>query len=457
MGVDRVAAAHKKRWGAILYQYFIGPDGAILQTEPIDAVVDLAQPWIAQAINIGLAGNFNDNVPPQVQIDATARLCAWLMQEYQIPAERIKGASEFIATQSPGLQWSQGKVWKNALLNGIARVQNSGAPELLASDLARLAGPPAGRPEQSGRAEQRARSVADPGRRADRGEEQVAGAVAGVERGRLTDTANRSPHQRQRSRRHQLGRGAETGRRRCRPASRRLRAGSGQAGPRGKGGTTRRSMTLPTSYPSTRLLRYDSRPLKQHHAPRHPSQRGAGQRGARVNRRLPCRARAGRGSATISWSRQTERFTRSTAWRQSPTTCTITISYLVGICTAGNFNDVIPTPLQIQRLGELVAWLMQELNIPIERVMGHKEFPEDRDRVPGQPVATGQNWRDLLHARYAPCRAGSSCAHVSATTCCSGRLRQTGPGTTGTARSTISPVSTRPPASRQTTPGAPSM
>jgi hypothetical protein len=74
-------------------------------------------------------------------------------------------------------------------------------------------------------------------------------------------------------------------------------------------------------------------------------------------------------------------------------------SHVVGICTAGNFNDVIPTPMQIQRLGELVAWLMQELKIPIERVLGHKEFPENATECPGNQWLTGQNWRNLLQAR----------------------------------------------------------
>ncbi|MGQ9840353.1 MAG: N-acetylmuramoyl-L-alanine amidase [Anaerolineae bacterium] len=121
--VERIAIAHQRRWGAILYQYLITGDGNILQTNPLDQVVDLSQPWIAEGVNIAVAGNFTVEVPTTAQLKAVASLIAWLMQEHQIPVGNIKGVSEFIVTQSPGTQWLQGKKWKEMLLAEVAAVQ----------------------------------------------------------------------------------------------------------------------------------------------------------------------------------------------------------------------------------------------------------------------------------------------------------------------------------------------
>ncbi len=120
---ERIAQAHQRRWGAILYQYIVTADGKIVQTNGLDEVVDLSQPWLAQGVNIALTGNFSAEVPNETQIKATAALCAWLMQEYRIPAANVKGINEFIATQSPGAQWMSGKKWKDTLLAAIVKAQ----------------------------------------------------------------------------------------------------------------------------------------------------------------------------------------------------------------------------------------------------------------------------------------------------------------------------------------------
>ncbi len=121
--VERIATAHQQRWGAILYQYLITVDGNILQTNALDEVVDLSQPWISQGINVAVAGNFTSGIPSQTQIKAAASLIAWLMQEHGIGEESIKGVNEFVVTQSPGVQWLQGQKWKDTLLAAIAAVQ----------------------------------------------------------------------------------------------------------------------------------------------------------------------------------------------------------------------------------------------------------------------------------------------------------------------------------------------
>ena len=446
VGVERVAAAHQKRWGAILYQFFVGPDGAILQTEPIDSVVDLAQPWIAQGINIGLAGNFNDKVPPQAQIDATARLSAWLMQEYGIPAERIKGASEFIATQSPGLQWSQGKVWKKLLLDSIARVQQSAAPDPLPTDVATLqARLLAAQNSLAALSSERDQLRTQAGALADE-KNALLGQVQ-----TLTKQIESLTSEKKQAAADLAAAQQEVSALQARIQT--LEAGSGK--PAGVAKVARPAIKdITDQLPKHKTLRYDLRPLKSithlaiHHSAAPANVAPSSIAAYHVSQDWP-----GIGyhflveaDGTIYQVNRLETIAYNVYNNNH---------YLVGICTAGNFNDVIPTPLQIQRLGELVAWLMQELNIPIERVLGHKEFPKTATECPGNQWLTGQRWRDLLRTRCVPFRVRQPPAPVSATTCYSGKLRQTGPGMTGTARSTTSPVSTRPPASRQRTQGQP--
>jgi N-acetyl-anhydromuramyl-L-alanine amidase AmpD len=128
VGADRLAAAHQKRWGAILYHFFITGDGSIQQTNPVDQTVDVSQPWLAQGISIAVAGDFTAQTPTDAQLDATAQLCAWLLQEHKLPIETVKGVSEFIATQSPGTQWLTGKNWKGLLTARIAEIQKTAPP-----------------------------------------------------------------------------------------------------------------------------------------------------------------------------------------------------------------------------------------------------------------------------------------------------------------------------------------
>jgi len=411
IGVERVAAAHQKRWGAILYEYFIGPDGAILQTGPVEAVVDLSQPWIAQAINIGLAGNFNDNVPPQAQIDAAARLSAWLMQEYHIPADRIKGASEFIATQSPGLQWSQGKAWKNTLLDGIARVQNSGTAELAASDVARL--------QASLLAAQNSLAALS----GERDQLRTQAGASAEEKNKLmqqvqalTGNQNGLAQQIQSLTGDNKNLGAQLPAAQQQVSDLQARVQTLHAGP-GQPATPARVarpaiQDITDQLPKHPTARYDTRTLNSiSHLAIHHSAAPANVAPASIAAYHVSQGWPGIGyhflveaDGTIYQVNRLETIAYNVYNNNR---------YLVGICTAGNFNDVIPTPLQIERLGDLVAWLMQELKIPIEMVLGHKEYPENATACPGNQWQAGQNWRDLLRARVRTVQAAAAgCASV---------------------------------------------
>jgi hypothetical protein len=48
----------------------------------------------------------------------------------------------------------------------------------------------------------------------------------------------------------------------------------------------------------------------------------------------------------------------------------------LGINVVGDFRTQKPTPEQLKSLYELVEYLMKELNIPVEKVIGHQELPD---------------------------------------------------------------------------------
>jgi hypothetical protein len=62
-------------------------------------------------------------VPPPAQLEAGARLAAWLLQELDLDLEVVKGHQEFMDTVCPGNQWLQGQQWKQMLRQEIVKVQ----------------------------------------------------------------------------------------------------------------------------------------------------------------------------------------------------------------------------------------------------------------------------------------------------------------------------------------------
>ena len=69
----------------------------------------------------------------------------------------------------------------------------------------------------------------------------------------------------------------------------------------------------------------------------------------------------------------------------------------VCICFAGDFTAEVPTAAQLSNGGKLLAFLMQELHLPMESIMGHKEFVVTQS--PGQQWDSGRKWKDMLLAK----------------------------------------------------------
>jgi len=75
----------------------------------------------------------------------------------------------------------------------------------------------------------------------------------------------------------------------------------------------------------------------------------------------------------------------------------------VCICFAGNFTTEVPTAAQLSSGGKLLAFLMQELNLPLESIKGHKEFVITQS--PGNQWDGGRKWRDMLLAKVKAAQA----------------------------------------------------
>jgi hypothetical protein len=116
-----IAQFHVKhmQWPGIGFHFYIDGRGKILQTNPLTTISYHVGEWDPISVGICVGGNFTAEIPKPAQLDSTARLVAWLLQELRLPIEAVRGKSEFVATQSPGLQWLSGKRWKDLLLDKV--------------------------------------------------------------------------------------------------------------------------------------------------------------------------------------------------------------------------------------------------------------------------------------------------------------------------------------------------
>ena len=75
-------------------------------------------------ISVGMAGSLNLKRPPDEQLQATAQIVAWLMQEYSVPVEEVKGHKDrYFGTVCPG--WDKEKtarpsgLWRPAFYEAL--------------------------------------------------------------------------------------------------------------------------------------------------------------------------------------------------------------------------------------------------------------------------------------------------------------------------------------------------
>ncbi len=121
IGADRIASygVDKLGWAGFRYHYFITGDAQIQQANDLTTLTDHAGPYSPISLGIGFAGDFTSAGPTAAQIDAGARLIAWLLPQLGLTVEAVVGYKELINTQSPGQQWDNGLRWGEQLKQAI--------------------------------------------------------------------------------------------------------------------------------------------------------------------------------------------------------------------------------------------------------------------------------------------------------------------------------------------------
>lgn len=469
VGVERVAQAHAARWPAIVSQFFIDGEGAILQTNPLNEVVDDKQEWILRGVNIHVAGNFNDALPSEAQLDSLARLCAWLLASQKLPDDAIRGASEFIVTQSPGAQWLGGQRWKDLLLQRVQAVRATAGPGAAqpgsGPDPALLNSLRQQISQLQAQNQELARRLQDATNQLAALPAEAQALKAQVTTLQREKTALEGERNQARTQAAQLQTQIEALNRQVQDLNKRLQEQPGDAGLRaqiatlekektalaaerdrqqqsiaalqkrvaelekGGGSTPPRDeaampgkiakppmvevvdqlMKHPTeTYPSRELTAITHIAIHHSAAPANiPPERIAIYHVTNEKHKWP-----GMGyhyyigpDGVINHT-QDLKLASYQVYKNN--------HYSLGICVAGNFTDVIPTPAQVESAAHLTAWLMQELHIPIEQVWGHREFPLNSTSCPGNQWLGGQKWKDILLNRVREIQGGISPAQPSA-------------------------------------------
>ncbi|MEZ4661508.1 MAG: peptidoglycan recognition family protein [Caldilineaceae bacterium] len=104
-----IAQAHiRQGYPGIAYNFVIDGLGSVLKVSGLEEVVQPEQPWSGQGVNICLMGDFGEQPPTIMQLDAAGRLCAWLIQNLGLSAEAIVGLGELTESKSPGVTFYRG-------------------------------------------------------------------------------------------------------------------------------------------------------------------------------------------------------------------------------------------------------------------------------------------------------------------------------------------------------------
>jgi N-acetyl-anhydromuramyl-L-alanine amidase AmpD len=336
----------------ILYQYLITEEGTILQTQPLLQVVDGERDYIANAINVAFAGSFDQTIPTQAQLQAGGALIAWLLSEHpQLMPADIKGVNELLPHNSPGEQWLQGRRWKDLLLRAVqAATERPAQP-----------GSPAPGPEVQKRIQQL--------------EEELS-----LLQQQLTSL---------RAENERLHR--EVGALRADP---------------------RRVRTVPqpeiidavNQLPRHPNLYYEERrrstithiaihhtAVPPHIGPERIAELHISEDPERGKRPWP-------GIGYHFFVHADGRLIRTQPLERIAYHVAGHNEYALGVVFAGSFmNGHVPTPAQLAAGANLVAWLLQELRIPLQHVWGHREFPDNNTICPGSEWLSGRKWRDMLY------------------------------------------------------------
>ncbi len=325
---QRLAEYQVKTLGlpGIKYHFVVAADGALYQTNRLEAVSDHAYSRNADSVGICFPGDFTEQIPTPAQIEAGGRLCAWLVTTLRLSTHNIVGVGEFVDSESPGKQWLEGERWKDKLLAQIEAVLETRDQSGLITSLRERIRPPGQRiAELQQQDPEPAKSPPRP-------------PAAEISRPVIQDLIGRLS-------------------------------------------------THPTKQYETRPLA-DIQYLVIHHSAVAPS---AG----------PKRI-ADYHVEKLGWPGIGYHFVVGEDGILYQSNALETVSYHaaeanrcgVGICFLGSFMKKVPPQTQLQAGAHLVAWLIQELDLTLDDVVGHQEVLDTR--CPGDQWLSGEKWKEML-------------------------------------------------------------
>lgn len=359
-----IAEAHRSDWPGILYDFGIDEKGHISQFQPLDEVVETNQVYLAQAINIAFAGAFHDAIPTDEQLYAGGQLIAWLIERFpQLAVESVKGLREFIDHASPGEQWLEGRLWKQQLIAAVRRATGEINPLAIENTLR----------VRIGELEQTLESV------------QQRHALFERQKARIESENHRLQGELQEK----------------------LQTNKNYIIPKPS------QRVIVDQLPKHPNLRYERRSLSQishiavHHTAAPPA---LGPLRIAEMHVAPDPGRSKEAWPGIGYHYFIHADGAIEQTNHLETICYHVYrhnNYTVGVVFGGSFmNGRIPTSSQLRSGAHLIAWLMQELHLPMARVWGHREFPENTTVCPGSEWTMGNRWRDLLFERIEQVQTG---------------------------------------------------
>ena len=359
--------------------FLVSGDGTIYWTQPLEVATQQAlNPLVnADSVSVALAGNFTAEPPPAPQLAAAANLIAWLLGTLNLDTDAVFGRSEVEQRRvdSPGAQWFQGTRYKDALLSAV---------QTHLASRHTVAGPAADDLQQrvndlQAEVDALSRQVGDLQREVAERQAELAG------------DQTRIPHP------HGLLR--STG--------------------RSSGGVPKPEVVdVVDSLPHHPTLRYSNRtvPISTiviHHtdSPKTATPQSIAEyhvhgvvkdaEGEYIKAEWPGIAYhyVIAADGTIYWCQRHDTLSYHVG---SANNYSLGISLIGCFCEVDYNNqpqppeDQVPTPEQLRSAGRLVAWLLQELDLPsVRQVVGHKEVGQTS--CPGDHWNTGQNWKAELY------------------------------------------------------------
>jgi N-acetyl-anhydromuramyl-L-alanine amidase AmpD len=427
----------------IIYHFVVGADGVIYQTNELETVSEHALSHSQVSVGICFTGTFSTVIPSTAQIQAGGKLCAWLLGHLRLPISQIVGMSELAKTQSPGKQWLGGQRWKDQLLAEVQATLEEGGEDQsiiiislqeriknLEEEIERL--------KEQGRVDPESVSVQEI-------LDHLSGVIASLqaqieilqeERDRLQDALKAALDMldkdqlallaslRERIKTLQTEKDALEGdlaearealgakerelsavvasqRNQIRKLQEEIdRLKKEPPGPSPVPGPSWGNISEPPiqdvidELPRHESKEYETRPrsdidtLVIHHSATVPTI--TIQRIARYH------------VSNLDWPAIGYHFVVTadgTLYQGNPVELTSYHAtkanpFGVGICFLGNFTEEIPPQAQLEAGAHLVAWLMQELDIDLENVKGHRHFTATS--CPGRQWLSGPQWKQLL-------------------------------------------------------------